>query len=228
MSRHVAHKELEMERRIRHPWRRWFYLAMLWALVTFACQVSVGIPGQTAPETSGAGSPASSALSEADEEIVMNAFLKESDLPSGWYRDYFNVKVVEGDLVYVAGFRVTDEPGLDYIFVGQDIILFENEPQAEKRYRESYIKYATANSAVQPKEIRFQSEADEFSVGCNYSNIDIQPENFCGAVGRYGRLVSVLYTKTWDEDDEEQWFTWGDFQRALEAMDRRALEALGQ
>jgi hypothetical protein len=228
MSRHVAHKELEMERRIRHPWRWWLSLAALWALVALACQVSVGVPGQTASATPGAGSAASSALSEADEEIVMNAFLKESDLPSGWYLDYFVVETIDGDLVYASEFRTTDEPGLEFIFVGQDIILFENEFQAEERYQEKYIKHATANSRRQPKEIHFESKADEFSIGCNYSNIDIQPENFCGAVGRYGRLVSVLIAKTWDEDDEEHWFTWAGFQRALEAMDRRALETLGQ
>jgi hypothetical protein len=49
--------------------------------------------------------------------------------------------------------------------------------------------------------------------------------NTLSFVARYDRLISVLTAKTWDEDDEEQWFTWADLERVLEEMDRRALEA---
>jgi hypothetical protein len=94
---------------------------------------------------------------------------------------------------------------------------------------EKWVKsLAAVDMGQTPTEIHFQSKADAFDIGCLYSTSDLQPENFCGVVARYGQLILILYAKTWDVDDAEQWFTWGDFEQTLKAMDRRALEAAGR
>jgi hypothetical protein len=186
----------------------WFKLMVLCMLIMTACQ-----------------RPAVMSSDEQDEQRIHDSFLHASDLPTGWYRDYFGTDEEEGDLVYEIAFRVTDQPGLEYIVVSQAIIPYEDADQAGKAF-EKWAKPALWGKV--PVEISFQSQADEFEIGCLYSTTEIQPENFCTAVARYDRLISVLMVKTWDEDDKEQWFTWADFERALEAMDRQALEAAGR
>lgn len=200
-----------------------FVFAALCTLITaVACQSAERLPTRNRPEMSPTYNP--------DEQRILSSFLIVPELPEGWFRDYFDTEVIEGDTVYVEILRpmeVIDQPQLDYIFVSQEIILYANEAQA----RESYQKWLQPRLELEkqvPTEINFHSRADESRVGCSYGITDTDPENVCTAIARYDRLVSLLVVKVWDEDDEEQWFTWADFERVLEAMDRRALEAAGR
>ena len=216
-----------MEANLHGPQRLLFVLALLCAFVALACKLSISAPSSESTESAEATSPAITPLKEADE-LVFNSFLQQTDLPAGWFQDYFGVDASEGDIVYSKDFRATDKLELDYIVVTHQIVLYENDLEAKKAYTGKWKE--SVGSVVMgrpPSEIAFASMADEFAIGCLYSSTALQPENFCGAVARYGRLISILYTKTWDEDDAEQWFTWEDFERALKAMDRRALDAQG-
>jgi hypothetical protein len=218
----------QMETRLLGHRRLLVVLAPLCAFIALACQVSISLPGSESTESTEATAPAITPLSEADEQLVLNAFLHERDLPEGWYLDYFGIDASDGNPVYAIAFRVAHKLELDYIFVAQEIVLYENESEAKEAYTGKWNKSVGSVAMGQPpSEIAFVSRADEFAVGCLYSTTALQPENFCGAVARYGRLISILTTKTWDEDDAEQWFTWADFEGVLKAMDRRALEAQG-
>jgi len=166
---------------------------------------------------------------EQDRQRIFDSFLLESDLPVGWFRDYLGTDEdeIESETVHVAVFRATDEPGLEYIFVSQELVLYASETKARAGYQK-WLRPSLELERHIPTEISFHSRADEFRVGCSYGITDTQPENVCVAIARYDRLVSQLIAKVWDKDDEEQWFTWVDFEQVLEAMDRRALEAAGR
>jgi hypothetical protein len=198
-------------------------LAVVCIFATSACERSEMSPTSNRLATPPTYNP--------DEQRILSSFLIVPDLPEGWFRDYFDTEVIEeGDTVYVEVLRpieVIDQPQLDYIFVSQEIVLYENESQAKEGYQEQ-LQPMLALEPEAPVDINFQSLADESRVGCAYSTIDIQPENVCTAVARYDRLISILTAKVWDKDDEDQWFTWTDLERVLNAMDRRALEAAGR
>jgi hypothetical protein len=218
-----------MESKLCSPQCLLFLLVLLFAFLALACQLSVTAPGSESTDSAEVISSMKTPPNETDKELVLNSFLQETDLPAGWFQDYYGVDLVEGDTVYAVSFRKTDDPDLDYIFVAQEIILYDSELQAEYAFGEKWKESEPSLVIGQPPaEIDFKSKADEFSIGCLYSTTALQPENFCSSVARYDRLISILYTKTWDEDDEEQWFTWADFERTLEAMDRRALDAQGK
>jgi hypothetical protein len=201
---------------------------LLCAFIALACQLSITAPGSEATESAEATSPVIRPLTEADERLVSDSFLRETDLPAGWFQDYFGVEASDGGITYSKDFRATDKLELMHVVVTQQIIPYENESAAEEAYAGKWVKSVpSVDMGRPPSEIDFASIADEFAIGCLYSTTALQPENFCGAVARYGRLISILTAKTWDEDDAEQWFTWADFERALKAMDHRALDAQG-
>lgn len=169
---------------------------------------------------------------DQDLQRINDSFLTSDDVPEGWFLDYYSRKLREGVTVHYIQFRpdeVKDQPELDFIFVAQEIAVYARETEAKAAYQEKWKRTMPCIVMGQkPSEINFQSGADEFEIGCLYSTLVTQPENFCEAVARYDRLILHLILKTWDEDDKEQWFTWADFERVLEAMDRRALEAAGR
>jgi len=167
---------------------------------------------------------------DRDEQLVLDSFLTLSDVPEGWFLYSSGVEVREGDTLYQREFvpnEVKDQPELDFIFVLQGITVYTSETKARSGYQK-WLQPSLKLERHIPTEISFHSRADEFRVGCSYGITDTQPENVCVAIARYDRLVSQVIAKVWDKDDEEQWFTWVDFEQVLEAMDRRALEAAGR
>jgi hypothetical protein len=199
-------------------------LALLCVFIAVACQGSKGTQEKNLPTTiPTSGQLEVSSLNDSPEERILHSFLVESDLPLGWFRSYFGREEVEGKTEYGVDFKVSDQPELDHIVVTQVLSAYADEAQATEAFQKRWSNRMSLGQA--PREIDFESRADDFAISCLYSTIAMQPYNFCTAVARYDRLISVLMTKTWDQDDEEQWFTWEDFEKVLTAMDRRALEA---
>jgi hypothetical protein len=107
-------------------------LVLLCAFLLVACRISVPTPTSDSSEAAETNSPEKQIPNKADVEWVLNALLLESDLPEGWFQNYFGVDEEKGDTVYTVGFYATDKPGHEYINVTQRGILYENEVRAKK------------------------------------------------------------------------------------------------
>jgi len=168
--------------------------------------------------------PVAAPTDHTDEQRIHRSFLLDADLPAGWFRAHFETIEVEKDTIYSVVFLARDQPGLENLT--HQIVLYPDEIQAQTAFRGEWIQSRqNIHYRETIPETSFQSRADEFKIGCLYDTSELWSQNLCIGVARYDRLISILTAIVYDE---EQWFTWADFERVLEAMDRRALEAAGR
>jgi hypothetical protein len=123
-----------MEANLYGRQRLLFVIMLLCAFIALACQLSITAPGSEATESAEATSPVIRPLTEADERLVSDSFLRETDLPAGWFQDYFGVEASDGGITYSKDFRATDKLELMHVVVTHQIVLYENEPEAKEAY----------------------------------------------------------------------------------------------
>jgi hypothetical protein len=160
-------------------------------------------------------------------ERLFSLHIRTTDLPSGWYhdaggrgdRDRENEGIVSR-WVQFRGSRTK----LAGVLVSQELIDYPDLDLATESYAEIAGQEFPAENWIWPEHIQFESKADQFRLAClAVEAIDGELDNVyagmhhCTAVGRYGTLVSVIYANVF----RDQWLTFDDLQRLLEAADAR-------
>jgi len=162
-------------------------------------------------------------------ERLFPLFIHTTDLPSGWYRDEGGIgprdREGEGIISRWVQFRGVPEKEFPTVLVIQELIDYPDLDQAVRAYAEIVEEEFPVEKWTWPEQIQFESKADQFRLACVERRIDIHGEvderfrgsYHCTAVGRYGSIISVIYANVF----KDQWLTFKDLQRLLEAADIR-------
>lgn len=154
--------------------------------------------------------------------------IQTTDLPDGWYREKGGIgdrdSESEGIISRWVQFRGVPEAELPGVLVIHELIDYPDLDQATTAYGEIVEEAFPVEEWIWPEQIQLYRGADQFYLAC----LDIQAayedadERYwgmyhCTAVGRYGSTISLLYVSVF----QDQWLTFEDLQRLLEAADAR-------
>jgi hypothetical protein len=162
-------------------------------------------------------------------ERLFSLFIHTTDLPSGWHREGGGIgdrdREGEGIISRWVSFRGVPEKVFPTVLAWQELIDYPDLDQATSAYGEIMEEEFPVEEWIWPEQIQFESKADQFHLACLERRVDIHGEiderfrgsYHCRAVGRYGSLISVLHANVF----KDQWLTFEDLQRLLEAADTR-------
>ena len=155
------------------------------------------------------------------ETHLREARIMPADLPAGWRLAGESYDDIPGALT---AFTVAynGAPGKSWVKVSQQVTIYPNVTSAAMAYQETLQSFS--KSWISPPGLTFTGNADEMYITCIPAYIDGLHIYSCVAVGLYGDTLSTLWANVF----EEQWLTMGDFEKVLEAMDRRVLESSDQ
>jgi hypothetical protein len=171
---------------------------------------------------------ASCMQSEPRVERLFQLFIQPSDLPAGWYHDAGGIgeleREEEGIFSRWVQFRRNPEREAVGVLVSQELVDYPTVEQAVSAYDDIIETLRPVEEWRWPDEIAHDSQADRFSVACMQDDITLAEVDRryvgmynCNAVGQYGHLVSIIYANVF----QNQWLTFEDLQRLLNAADRR-------
>jgi hypothetical protein len=162
-------------------------------------------------------------------ERLFSLFIHTTDLPSGWHREGGGIgdrdREGEGIISRWVSFRGVPEKVFPTVLAWQELIDYPDFDQATSAYAEIVEEEFPVEEWTWPEQIQFESKADQFHLACLERRVDIHGEvderfrgsYHCRAVGRYGSIISVLHANVF----KDQWLTFDDLQRLLEAADTR-------
>jgi hypothetical protein len=158
--------------------------------------------------------------------------VRTADLPSDWFVDGVGIgdRNKESDRIISRWiqFRGVPEAVFPTVLAIHELTDYPDLDQATCAYAEIVKEEFPVQDWTRPEQVHFESQADQFRLACLERRVDIHDNlderfkgsYFCRAVGQYDTTVSVIHANVF----KDQWLTFEDLQRLLEAADARLAE----
>jgi hypothetical protein len=162
-------------------------------------------------------------------ERLFSLQVRTTDLPSGWFTDGVGIgdrnRENEGIISRWIQFRGVPEAVFPTVLVIHELTDYPDVEQATTAYGETVEEIFPVEDWTWPKQIVLVNRAEQFRLAClerrvdNHERVDeyFQGAFHCKAIGRYGTIISIIYANVF----QDQWLTFEDLQRLLEAADAR-------
>jgi hypothetical protein len=166
---------------------------------------------------------------ESDSRLdrLFSLHIETTDLPEGWYRNKGGIgdrdRKSEDTISRWVAFQGVPEQEMLGVFVRHELTDYPDPDQAIRAYTEIVKEEFPVKEWTWPEQVHFESRADQFRLACLewqmgiYDDERLRGSYSCRAVGQYGTIISVIYANVF----QDQWLTFEDLQRLLEAADAR-------
>lgn len=160
---------------------------------------------------------------DPDLDLLFDIALTEQDLPSGWVRTDVGIEEISAGegRIYRFTHRQLQEQLMPPEFILESVLVYADEETAINGYQEQRDEYLPSVNTREAPELAIFYSADEMEAGCLLEQFTGAGNEFCTAIGRYGRIVIVLHGGV-----KFDFLTLEGFRSVIEAADRRAVSAI--